>query len=60
MKRVLKPGGRLYVSVPTGKERVEFNSQRVFHPDTIPNLLGMALVSRETIEGKHTLYEFTK
>jgi SAM-dependent methyltransferase len=33
--RVLRPGGRLYLSVPIGIERVEFNSHRVFQTDTI-------------------------
>ena len=28
--RLLKPGGKLYLSVPIGPTRVEFNSQRVF------------------------------
>jgi SAM-dependent methyltransferase len=35
MQRVLKPGGRLYFSVPVGTERVEFNAHRVFDPRTI-------------------------
>lgn len=35
MRRVLAPGGRLYLSVPIGRERVEFNSHRVFNPHTI-------------------------
>jgi SAM-dependent methyltransferase len=35
MRRVLAPGGRLYLSVPVGRERVEFNSHRVFDPATI-------------------------
>jgi SAM-dependent methyltransferase len=35
MRRVLAPGGRLYLSVPIGRERVEFNSHRVFNPRTI-------------------------
>jgi SAM-dependent methyltransferase len=30
--RVLAPGGRLYISVPTGRERVCFNAHRVFSP----------------------------
>lgn len=38
MERVLGPGGRLYLSVPIGIERVEFNAHRVFAPDTIPQL----------------------
>jgi hypothetical protein len=35
LARVLQPGGRLYVGVPIGRERVEFNAQRVFAPTTI-------------------------
>jgi len=35
MQRVLRPGGRLYFSVPVGTERVEFNAHRVFDPGTI-------------------------
>ncbi len=35
LARVLKPGGRLYFSVPIGRERVEFNAHRVFAPQTI-------------------------
>lgn len=33
--RVTRPGGRLFVSVPVGRERVCFNAHRVFAPDTI-------------------------
>lgn len=35
LARILKPGGRLYFSVPSGRERLEFNAHRVFCPDTI-------------------------
>jgi hypothetical protein len=35
LQRVLSPGGRLYFSVPVGRERVEFNAHRVFDPKTI-------------------------
>lgn len=35
MTRVLAVGGRLYLSVPIGRQRVEFNSHRVFAPATI-------------------------
>ena len=42
LERVLAPNGRLYFSVPCGRERVEFNAHRVFAPQTIidsfPNL----------------------
>lgn len=36
---MLKPGGRLYLSVPIGRDRVEFNAHRVFSPATLLNLL---------------------
>lgn len=35
IQRKLKPGGKLYLSVPIGKERVEFNAHRVFYASTI-------------------------
>jgi SAM-dependent methyltransferase len=35
LARVLEPGGRLFVSVPVGRERVCFNAHRVFAPQTI-------------------------
>lgn len=35
IQRKLVSGGRLYISVPVGKERVEFNAHRVFYPNTI-------------------------
>jgi hypothetical protein len=39
LERILKPGGRLYLSVPVGRERVCFNAHRVFAPDTMTTLL---------------------
>ena len=38
MATLLKPGGIFYLSVPIGKERVEFNANRVFDPRTILSL----------------------
>lgn len=35
IQRKLKKEGKLYLSVPVGKERVEFNAHRVFYADTI-------------------------
>lgn len=35
IQRKLKKGGRLYLSVPIGKERVEFNAHRVFSASTV-------------------------
>jgi hypothetical protein len=38
--RILAPGGDLYLSVPIGRERVEFNAHRVFAPMTILRYCG--------------------
>jgi len=35
LQRVLAPGGRLYFSVPVGRERVEFDAHRVLAPATV-------------------------
>lgn len=53
LQRVLAPGGKLYFSVPIGKERVEFNAHRVFSPRTVLDTLDeLELVSfAATIDG---------
>jgi SAM-dependent methyltransferase len=46
LQRVLKPGGHLFLSVPVGRERVCFNSHRIFAPDRIAVLFsGLKLIS---------------
>ncbi|NMC97207.1 MAG: DUF268 domain-containing protein [Deltaproteobacteria bacterium] len=46
LQRVLKPGGLLFLSVPVGRERVCFNSHRIFAPDKIQVLFpGLKLIS---------------
>lgn len=35
IQKKLKKGGRLYLSLPIGKERVEFNAHRVFYASTV-------------------------
>ncbi len=35
ISKKMKSGGHIYISVPIGKERVEFNAHRVFYPKTI-------------------------
>lgn len=51
--RVLKPGGRLYFSVPIGRERLEFNAQRVFSPLTILEVFkDLKLVSFAAVNDK--------
>jgi SAM-dependent methyltransferase len=39
LARILAPGGRLYLGTPIGRERLCFNSQRVFSPATVINAL---------------------
>lgn len=44
IKRVTKKGGNIYFSVPIGKQRLEFNNQRVFNPKYVMELFsGMKL-----------------
>lgn len=38
MAKILRPGGLFYLSVPIGKERVEFNAHRVFDPCALVRL----------------------
>jgi hypothetical protein len=38
LSRVLAPGGRLYFSVPIGRERLEFNAHRIFAPASVVGL----------------------
>jgi len=38
LAKILKPRGRLYVSVPIGPERIEFNAHRVFSLKTLVQL----------------------
>jgi hypothetical protein len=33
LERILAPGGQLLFSIPIGRERVEFNAQRIFNPE---------------------------
>jgi SAM-dependent methyltransferase len=46
LQRILAPGGRLYLSLPIGAERVEYNGQRVLSP-TLP----LDVLTELTLEG---------
>lgn len=35
LQRVLRPGGKLYLSLPVGRERICFNAHRVHSPDSV-------------------------
>lgn len=46
LTRVIKRGGKLYLSTPIGRQRVQFNAHRVFAPGTILELFsGFKLLS---------------
>lgn len=51
LQRVIKKGGKLYLSVPAGRNRVCFNSHRVISPsEVIKNFSGMRLVSFSAVD----------
>jgi hypothetical protein len=58
LQRVLAPGGRLYFSVPIGRERVEFNAHRVFAPKTVlDSFSSLRLVSFSFVGDDGHIYE---
>jgi uncharacterized protein DUF268 len=49
--RVVAPGGRLYLGTPIGRERLAFNSERVFDPRTVLTTLApLRLVSFAAVD----------
>ena len=46
LSRILSPGGLMYLSLPIGEERIEFNAHRVFDISTI---LGLAAAEFELV-----------
>ena len=51
LSRVLAQGGKLYFSVPIGRERVEFNAHRVFAPETVLETFSdLSLVSFSAVD----------
>lgn len=58
MERALRPGGRFYLSVPIGVERVEFNAHRVFAPRTILGAVPLlSLVTFSAVDDNGELHE---
>lgn len=58
LQRVLARRGRLYLSVPVGRERVCFNAHRVFDPGTIVNVLdGLCLVEFSLVDDAGAFHE---
>jgi len=60
-RRVLSPNGHLYISVPIGRERLEFNAHRVFSPQRIPEILSeLELVEFSAINDDGFLFKDVK
>jgi SAM-dependent methyltransferase len=60
LERVLQPGGRLFLSVPVGRERVCFNAHRVHAPGTIQSYVpGLRLESFSLIDDAGRFTEHT-
>jgi SAM-dependent methyltransferase len=58
IKRVLRPGGRAYVSTPIGRARVQFNGQRVFAAQEIPSLFaGLSVSSFSMVDARGVFHE---
>lgn len=56
--RVLAPGGFLYFSVPVGRERLVFNANRIFAPETIVSALdGLELLSFAAVSDRGEFLE---
>lgn len=58
LQRVLAPKGRLYFSVPVGRQRVEFNAHRIFDVRTILRAFGgLELLSFSFVGDDQRFYE---
>ncbi|MDE6603997.1 MAG: DUF268 domain-containing protein [Lachnospiraceae bacterium] len=64
IQKKLKKGGHLYISVPIGKERIEFNAHRIFYPATVINsfadmeLLEFSCATEAEIEYNASIYKY--
>lgn len=56
--RVLRPGGRLYLSLPVGRSRVCFNAHRVFSPQEVTGMFaGLHLVEFSYVDDARRFHE---
>jgi SAM-dependent methyltransferase len=58
LKRLVSPGGRLYLSVPVGPQRIEFNAHRVFAVRTLLDLVSdMRVETFSYVDDRGDLHE---
>ncbi len=58
IQKKMKKGGRLYISVPIGMERIEFNAHRVFFASTIvDNFSSMQLIEFSCVAERKIEYD---
>jgi hypothetical protein len=59
LKRMVAPGGMLYLSTPIGPQRVEFNAHRVSAPSTLIKWFadGWTIMQCATIDDRNQLHE---
>lgn len=57
IQRVMQPGGKIYISIPIGKEHIEFDAHRVFFAQTIvDNFPQMDLIEFSVTTGENIEY----
>ncbi len=55
--RVLRPSGRLLLSTPVGRERIQFNAHRIFAPTTVLSMLtGLTLMDLALVDDQGIFY----
>lgn len=60
LARMLRPGGRLYLSVPVGPQVIEYNAQRIFAPVTLVRAaeeLGLKLMEFSYVDDAGNFHE---
>jgi SAM-dependent methyltransferase len=58
LQRVLAPDGRLYLSLPVGRERVCFNAHRVFDPHSVIDLMSsLHLIEFSLVDDRGDFHE---
>jgi len=58
LQRILRPGGRLYISVPVGRARVCFNAHRIFSPHEARAMFSsLSLAEFSFVDDAHRFHE---